>query len=85
MRAAVFGGPRSIEVADRPDPVIAAPTDAVVRVVLGCVCGSDLWYYRGDSPHDLGPIGHEFVGVVDQVGPEVQVIAEGDLVIAPFT
>ena len=65
--------------------MITAPTDAVVRVVLGCVCGSDLWYYRGESPHDLGPIGHEFVGVVDQVGPEVQGIAKGDFVIAPFT
>src|SRR5256714_10005970 len=85
MRAAVFLGPRSIEVANRPDPVVAAPTDAVVRVVLGCVCGSDLWYYRGESPHALGPIGHEFVGVVDQVGKEVRGVAEGDLVIAPFT
>ena len=55
MRAAVFAGPRSIKVADRPDPVVAAPTDAVVRVVLACVCGSDLWYYRGESPHAPGP------------------------------
>src|SRR3989449_1350516 len=85
MRAAVFLGPRRIEVADRPDPVVAAPTDAVVRVVLGCVCGSDLWYYRGESPHALGPIGHEFIGVVDQVGKEVRGVAEGDVVIAPFT
>jgi len=84
MRAAVYCGPRCIEVADRPDPVVAAPTDAVVRVVLGCVCGSDLWYYRGESPHTLGPIGHEFVGVVEQVGAEVRGIAAGDLVIAPF-
>jgi threonine dehydrogenase-like Zn-dependent dehydrogenase len=84
MRAAVFNGPRSIEVAERPDPEITAPTDAVVRVVLGCVCGSDLWYYRGESPHALGPIGHEFVGVVEQVGEEVRGVAEGDLVIAPF-
>jgi len=84
MRAAVFGGPHSIEVADRPDPVVAAPTDAVVRVVLGCVCGSDLWYYRGESPHAPGPIGHEFVGVVEQVGTEVRGIAERDLVVAPF-
>ena len=44
MRAAVFEGPRRIEVAERPDPVVSSPTDAVVRVVLGCVCGSDLWY-----------------------------------------
>ncbi len=51
--------------------MIDAPTDAVVRVVLSCVCGSDLWYYRGESPHDLGAIGHEFTGVVEQVGSEV--------------
>ncbi len=85
MRAAVFEGPRRIEVAERPDPMVAAPTDAVVRVLLGCVCGSDLWYYRGESPHELGPIGHEFIGVVEQVGNEVRGIAEGDLVVAPFT
>jgi len=84
VRAAVFRGPRSIEVDDRPDPVVAEPTDAVVRVVLGCVCGSDLWYYRGLSPHALGPIGHEFVGVVEQVGADVRAVAEGDLVVAPF-
>jgi threonine dehydrogenase-like Zn-dependent dehydrogenase len=84
MRAAIYAGPRSIEVGDRPDPVVAAPTDAVVRVVLGCVCGSDLWYYRGESPHALGSIGHEFVGVVEDVGKEVDGITVGDLVIAPF-
>ena len=54
MRAAVFNGPRSIKVGERPDPVIQEPTDAVVRVVLACVCGSDLWYYRGESPHAVG-------------------------------
>src|SRR2546428_532387 len=84
MRAAVFAGPRSIEVADRPDPVVAALTDAVVRVMLTCVCGSDLWYYRGESPHAPGPIGHEFVGVVEQVGADVYAIPVGDLVVAPF-
>ncbi len=84
MRAAIYGGPRSIQVGDRPDPVIEAPTDAIVRVVLASVCGSDLWYYRGESPHAPGPIGHEFLGVVDQVGDEVRRIAEGDLVVAPF-
>ena len=84
MRAAVFEGPGSISVADRPDPTIAGPTDAVVRVVLSCVCGSDLWYFRGDSPFEPGPIGHEFMGVVEEVGSEVLVIRKGDLVIAPF-
>lgn len=85
MRAAIYSGPHSIGIGDRPDPVVAAPTDAVVRVVLGCVCGSDLWYYRGESPHALGPIGHEFIGVVEEVGAEVRGIASGDLVVAPFT
>src|SRR5437764_4849973 len=85
MRAAVFEGPRSIRVADRPDPVVVEPTDAVVRVVLACVCGSDLWYYRGESPHTLGPIGHEFVGGVKQVGAAVRDLGVGDLVVAPFT
>jgi threonine dehydrogenase-like Zn-dependent dehydrogenase len=84
MRAALFIEPRSIQVADRPDPVIAEPTDAVVRVALACVCGSDLWYYRGESPFEPGPIGHEFVGVVEDVGAEVHDIAKGDFVIAPF-
>ena len=84
MRAAVFNGPKDITVDNRPDPVITAPTDAVVRVVLACVCGSDLWFYRGDSPHPGGSIGHEFIGVVEDVGPEVTNLAEGDLVIVPF-
>jgi threonine dehydrogenase-like Zn-dependent dehydrogenase len=85
MRAAIFAGPGSIEVGERPDPVITTPMDAVVRVVLGSVCGSDLWYYRGESPHEFGPIGHEFVGVVEEVGAEVRAVAPGDLVVAPFT
>jgi len=85
MRAAIFNGPRQIEVRDRPDPAITAPTDAIVRVALGCVCGSDLWYYRGESPHALGPIGHEFIGVVSDVGAAVTAVAAGDFVVAPFT
>ena len=85
MRAAIFNGPRQIDVGDRPDPTIAAPTDAVVRVVLACVCGSGLWYYRGESPHDRGPIGHEFIGIVTEVGAAVTAIASGDFVVAPFT
>jgi len=84
MRAAVFNGPGSVEVADRPDPVIEEPTEAVVRVVLACVCGSDLWYWRGESPHPVGSIGHEFIGIVEDVGAEVEGVAVGDLVIAPF-
>jgi threonine dehydrogenase-like Zn-dependent dehydrogenase len=84
MRAAIFQEPRSITAGDRPDATITEPTDAVVRVVLACVCGSDLWYYRGDSPFEPGPIGHEFIGVVEETGSEVRNMAKGDLVIAPF-
>jgi threonine dehydrogenase-like Zn-dependent dehydrogenase len=85
VRATIFNGPGNIELGERPDPQIQEPTDAVVRVVLGCVCGSDLWYYRGESPHALGPIGHEFIGVVEQVGTDVHGIKKGALVVAPFT
>ncbi len=85
MRAAIFQGPRRIDVGERPDPVIEAPTDAIVRVTLACVCGSDLRYYRGLSPHDSGPIGHELMGIVGRVGPDVHRIGVGDLVVAPFT
>jgi hypothetical protein len=84
MRAAIFEGPRSVNVGDRPDPVIQHPTDAVVRVVMGCVCGSDLWYYRGESDHAVGSIGHEFIGVVEELGSDVTGVSVGDLVIAPF-
>ena len=85
MKAVIFNGPGKIELGERPDPKIQEPTDAVVRVVLGCVCGSDLWYYRGLSPHALGPIGHEFMGVVEEVGSDVHTLTKGDFVVAPFT
>jgi threonine dehydrogenase-like Zn-dependent dehydrogenase len=84
MRAAIFRGPGAVEVGYRPDPVIQAATDAIVRVVLACVCGSDLWYYRGESPHAAGSIGHEFIGVVEDTGADVDTVAPGDLVVAPF-
>jgi threonine dehydrogenase-like Zn-dependent dehydrogenase len=84
MRAAIFEAPRSITAGDRPDPSIVEPTDVIVRVVLACVCGSDLWYYRGDSPFAPGPIGHEFIGVVEDTGSAIDNLNKGDLVIAPF-
>jgi threonine dehydrogenase-like Zn-dependent dehydrogenase len=84
MKAAIFSGPGSVEAGERPDPVIQEPTDAIVRVVLGCVCGSDLWYYRGESAHAVGSIGHEFIGIVEQVGADVRGTRVGDLVVAPF-
>src|SRR5437867_2900819 len=78
MRAAIFNGPGDITVAGIPDPTIAAPTDAIVRVVLACVCGSDLWYWRGLTQHVNNGIGHEFVGVVEAIGSAVTSIREGD-------
>jgi len=85
MRAAVFIEPHRIEITDRPDPVIAKPTDAIVRVVLASVCGSDLWFYRGQTAYERGrAVGHEFIGVVEEVGSKVGALARGDLVIAPF-
>ncbi len=85
MKAALFEGKGKIMLGERPDPSIQAPTDAVVRVVMGCVCGSDLWYYRGINPHKIGSIGHEFIGVVEAVGADVANLQLGDFVIAPFT
>ncbi|MFV0535701.1 MAG: zinc-binding dehydrogenase [Cumulibacter sp.] len=85
MRAAIFKGPGRIDLGERPDPVIQEPSDAVVRVVRGCVCGSDLWYLRGVNPHAVGSIGHEYIGVIAQVGADVTGLQVGDLVIAPFT
>ncbi|MDP9886106.1 alcohol dehydrogenase [Sinomonas atrocyanea] len=85
MKAAIFKAARDVEVGERPDPKIQDATDALVRVVRGCVCGSDLWYYRGINPHKVGSIGHEYIGVVEEVGPEVKDLAVGDFVIAPFT
>ncbi len=84
MRAAIFNGPKDITVGERPDPVIEEPTDAIVRVVLACVCGSEVWYYRGESPHAVGSIGHEFIGIVEDVGADVRSVGVGDLVVAPF-
>lgn len=85
MRATTIHAVRDIRVTEVPDPTIESPTDAVVRVVAGCVCGSDLWNYRGDN--DIVPgstIGHECVGVVEEVGAEVRDFSVGDEVVVPF-
>ena len=85
MRATVIYGERDIRLEEKPDPVLSTGIDAVVRVVAACVCGSDLWRYRGvvavESPTRIG---HEFVGIVEQVGADVERIKVGDFVIAPF-
>ncbi|WP_208641667.1 zinc-binding dehydrogenase [Streptomyces africanus] len=86
MRAAVLYGAGDVRTEHRPDPRIQQPTDAVVRTVLSCVCGSDLWPYRSLPATGTGrPMGHEFLGVVEETGSEVSGLEPGDLVVAPFT
>jgi threonine dehydrogenase-like Zn-dependent dehydrogenase len=85
MRATTLHGTRDIRLEDRPDPTIEEPTDAVIRVVAACICGSDLWPYRGENEIDPGQtIGHEAVGVVEEVGSEVTGFSKGDFVVVPF-
>lgn len=85
MRVATIHGPGDIRLEERPTPGIGTSTDALVRVVASCICGSDLWPYRGENPIEPGsPIGHEIVGVVEEVGADVTSFAPGDFVIAPF-
>ena len=85
MRAAVIHGARDVRIENVPDPTIRQPTDALVRVVRACICGSDLWPY-GSLPHSDTEqrIGHEFLGVVEDLGADVAGFARGDLVVAPF-
>ena len=85
MKATTIYAARDVRLEDQPDPTIKKPTDAIVKVVAACVCGSDLWYYRGDNPIPKAfRIGHEFVGVVEEIGPGVRSLSRGDFVIAPF-
>jgi threonine dehydrogenase-like Zn-dependent dehydrogenase len=85
MRATTLHGTRDIRVSEVPDPVVSRPTDAVVKVVAGCICGSDLWPYRGENPITPGDtIGHECIGVVEEVGAEVRSFKPGDFVVVPF-
>jgi threonine dehydrogenase-like Zn-dependent dehydrogenase len=85
MRVTVIHAARDIRVEEVPDPVLSTGADAIVRVVAACVCGSDLWPYRGVTPtEEPHRIGHEFVGVVEAVGVDVHKVTPGDFVIAPF-
>ncbi|NTW41569.1 MAG: zinc-dependent alcohol dehydrogenase family protein [Cellulomonadaceae bacterium] len=86
MKAAIIHGGFDVRVEQVPDPVLRESTDAVVRVLLSCICGSDLWPYRNPGPRHGGPgrIGHEFLGVVEEVGVDVTTVRPGDVVIAPF-
>ncbi|HEY5515789.1 MAG TPA: alcohol dehydrogenase catalytic domain-containing protein [Pengzhenrongella sp.] len=85
MRGAIIYGPGDVRFEERADPVVVEPTDAVIRTVAACVCGSDLWRYRGIS--DVAkpvPIGHEYVGIVEEVGAAVTTVRPGDFVVGGF-
>ncbi|MBF6451071.1 zinc-binding dehydrogenase [Nocardia aobensis] len=85
MRATYIYGPGDIRVIDVPDPTIRNSTDAIVRVVRTCVCGTDLHPYHSMKPDPEGSsIGHEFVGIVEDLGSDVHTVKKGELVIAPF-
>lgn len=85
MKATVYHAPRDVRVERVPDATMRERTDALVRVTHACVCGSDLWPYRGDGAWQPGDrTGHEFLGVAEDVGPDVRTIRKGDRVIAPF-
>lgn len=85
MQATVLHGPRDIRFEDRPDPAILSPTDAIIRMSVTCICGSDLWPYRGIQPV-TGPVpmGHEYCGIVEEVGSAVTGVRRGQFVVGSF-
>src|ERR671923_1388226 len=85
MRGAVMYGPGDVRVEERSDPRIVKATDAIIRLPATCICGSDLWPYRGLETADWPmPMGHEYVGIVEEVGGEVTTIKPGQFVIGSF-
>ncbi|MFD5470873.1 zinc-dependent alcohol dehydrogenase family protein [Streptomyces sp. NPDC127105] len=85
MRGAVLYAPGDVRFEERADPGIENPTDAVIRTVATCVCGSDLWDYRGINPVEQpAPFGHEYVGIVEEVGGDVKNVEVGQFVVGSF-
>jgi threonine dehydrogenase-like Zn-dependent dehydrogenase len=85
MQGTMIYGPRDIRFEDRPEPVIAKPTDALIRLSATCICGSDLWPYRGIAEvAQPTPMGHEYCGIVEEVGKEVRNIKPGQFVVGSF-
>ena len=85
MLGAVLHAPGDVRVEEREDPRIVAPTDAIIRVSAACVCGSDLWPYRGiERISGPSPMGHEYVGIVEEVGSAVRTIRSGQFVVGSF-
>lgn len=85
MRATVMHGAGDVRIETVADPRLVDPTDAILRVTRACICGSDLWPYASMQPNESGQsMGHEAIGIVEDVGPEVCTLERGDLVVMPF-
>jgi threonine dehydrogenase-like Zn-dependent dehydrogenase len=85
MRGAIMYAPGDVRVEQRPDPAIINPTDAIIRLAATCVCGSDLWSWRGTDPvTQPTPMGHEYAGVVEEIGPAVRNVRPGQFVVGSF-
>ncbi len=85
MQGTMLYGPRDIRYEERPEAAITQPTDAILRVAAACVCGSDLWSYRGLNPvKPPSPMGHEYCGIVEEVGSAVTAVKSGQFVIGSF-
>jgi len=85
MRGVMMHAPGDVRVEDRPEPAILQPTDAIIRLSATCICGSDLWPYRGADPvHEPSPMGHEYAGIVEEVGSAVTTITPGQFVVGSF-
>ena len=87
MKSAMFMKKGLVEVQDVDKPTVKNPDDVVIKVLRACVCGSDLWAYRGldDKPANSINSGHEAIGIVEEVGADITTVKPGDFVIAPFT
>lgn len=84
MRGVIMHAPGDVRVEEREKPTIVEPTDAILRLSATCICGSDLWPYRGAEPVDHTPMGHEYVGVVTEIGDAVTTLKVGDFVVGSF-
>ncbi len=85
MKASIYYASGDVRVESVPDPVIQQPSDAIVRITHACICGSNLWFYRGEEKWQPGwRTGHEWMGIVEAVGSEVHTLKPGDRVLAPF-
>ena len=85
MKGAIIYGPRDVRFEERAEPKIEKPTDAIIRISATCVCGSDLWTYRGiNKITQPTPMGHEYCGIIEEVGKDVKTVKPGQFVIGSF-